>query len=374
MKKIAIFGGTFNPVHNEHIEVAKSAVKELGLDRLYIMPTYISPHKTDTPASTEDRLNMLNLAFEGVDKVIVSDFEIQKQGTSYTYQTVEHFKEEENAELYFIVGGDMLKDFKTWKYPERILSACTLCAFDRENSNVDFDFEKEYFLKTFGKTFITLNYKGKDLSSTLVRVYNSLGLDIKSMTSEKVADYIKERNLYFGDKYSLFIKKSLPEKRLIHTANVVALALDNAKKNGLSKEQVRISATLHDCAKYIDYKSVEGFTLPDGVPQPVIHAFLGSFVAEKYLGITDKEILNAICYHTSGRPNMSKLEKLIFVADMLEKGRNYQGVDKLREFLNGDLDTCFKECLKEEMIHLINKKEYIYSLTIEAYDYYIGTK
>lgn len=374
MKKISIFGGTFNPVHNEHIEVAKSAVKELGLDQLYIMPTYISPHKTDTPASTEDRLNMLNLAFEGVDKVIVSDFEIQKQGTSYTYQTVEHFKEEENAELYFIVGGDMLKDFKTWKYPERILSACTLCAFDREDSNVDFDFEKEYFLKTFGKTFITLNYKGKDLSSTLIRVYNSFGLDIKSMTNEKVADYITEHNLYAGDKYSLFIKKSLPEKRLIHTANVVALALDNAKKNGLSKEQVRISATLHDCAKYIDHKSVEGFTLPDGVPQPVVHAFLGKFVAEKYLGVTDKEILNAICYHTSGRPNMSKLEKLIFVADMLEKGRNYEGVDKLREFLNGDLDTCFKECLKEEMIHLINKKEYIYSLTVEAYDYYIGNK
>ena len=371
MKKIAIFGGTFNPVHNEHIEVAKSAVKELGLDQLYIMPTYISPHKTDTPASTEDRLNMLKLAFEGVDKVVVSDFEIQKQGTSYTYQTVEHFKNEENAVLYFIVGGDMLKDFKNWRYPERILSACTLCAFDRENSNVDFDFEKEYFAKTFGKTFVTLNYKGKDLSSTLVRVYNSFGLDIKTMTDKKVADYITERNLYCGDKYAEFIKKSLPEKRLIHTANVVALALDNAKKNGLDKERVRISATLHDCAKYIDHKSVEDFVLLDGVPQPVIHAFLGKFVAQKYLGVTDQDILNAICYHTSGRPNMSDLEKLIFVADMLERGRNYQGVEKLREFLNGDLDTCFKECLKEEMMHLINKKEYIYSLTIDAYDYYI---
>lgn len=372
MKKIAIFGGTFNPVHNEHIEVAKSAVKELGLDQLYIMPTFISPHKTDTPASTEDRLNMLKLAFEGVEKVTVSDYEIKKQGTSYTYQTVEHFKNEENTKLYFIVGGDMLKDFKTWRYPERILSACSLCVFDRENSNVDFDFEKEYFIKAFGKTFITLNYKGKDLSSTFVRVYNSFGLDIKSMTDEKVADYITEHNLYTGDKYALFIKKSLPEKRLIHTANVVALALSNAKKNGLDKEKVRISATLHDCAKYIDYKSVEGFTLPDGVPQPVIHAFLGKYVAEKYLGVTDQDILNAVCYHTSGRPNMSDLEKLIFVADMLEKGRNYQGVEKLREFLNGDLDTCFKECLKEEMIHLINKKEYIYSLTIDAYDYYIG--
>lgn len=373
MKRIAIFGGTFNPVHNEHIKVSQNAVKELCLDELIIMPTYISPHKTDAPASAEDRLNMLKIAFKDIDKVTVSDFEIQKKGTSYTYQTVEHFKEELNAELFFIVGGDMLKDFKTWRYPERILSACTLAVFDRENISVDFDFEREYFKKEFNTSFITLNYKGKDQSSTDIRVYNSFGLDIKSMTPSGVCDYIKDKDLYNGDKYSQFIKKSLPEKRLIHTANVVTLALSKAKENGLDKEKVRISATLHDCAKYIDHSVVEGFKLPDGVPKPVVHAYLGSYIAEKYLGITDVEILDAIRYHTSARPKMTTLDKLIFVADMLEKGRDYQGVEKLREYFNGDLDTCFKECLKEEMIHLINKKEYIYALTIDAFEYYKNT-
>lgn len=68
---------------------------------------------------------------------------------------------------------------------------------------------------------------------------------------------------------------------------------------------------------------------------------------------------------------MSQLEKLIFVADMIEEGRNYEGVEALRKFYKGDLNTCFIECLKEEMIHLINKKQYIYHLTVEAYDYYV---
>jgi nicotinate-nucleotide adenylyltransferase len=125
MKRIGVLGGTFNPVHSEHVALAKSAVKELELDKLLVMPTYISPHKNTTPASSQDRLNMLKLAFLGQDKIEVSDYEIKRQGKSYTYLTVEYLKEQEDCELFFIVGGDMLTDFKTWKYPERILNACT---------------------------------------------------------------------------------------------------------------------------------------------------------------------------------------------------------------------------------------------------------
>lgn len=372
MKKVGILGGTFNPVHVEHVDIARCAIEQLNLDKLIVMPTYISPHKNSLPAPAEDRLNMLKIAFSGCEKVEVSDYEIAKQGKSYTYLTVEHFGENKDVELYFIVGGDMLTNFKTWKFPDRILRACTLAVFDRYAVFTDFKSEEKYFNDEFGKSFVRLSYRGNGVSSTKVRVYSAFGLDCE-FAPKGVNEYIKEKGLYAPDKYQKFIMENLPYKRVKHTADVVVCALKKAKALGLDEQKVVLSATLHDCAKYIDAKTVKGFSLPEGVPAPVEHAFLGAFIAEKVLGVTDKDVLDAIRYHTSGRAQMSTLEKLIFVADMVEEGRSYEGVEYLRTlYEKDDFETCFRECLKEEMVHLINKKQYIYNKTLEAYDYYKG--
>lgn len=371
MKKIGILGGTFDPVHIEHIRLAKSAVEELGLDELLVMPTFIPPHKTRLPALAEDRLKMLELAFSGQEKIKVSDYEIKKQGKSFTYQTVEHFKEQTGAEIFFIVGGDMLTDFKTWKNPERILNACTLAVFGREDFQPDYQKETEYFDKTFSKRFVRLNYVGKIASSTKIRVYSWFNLSLEGLTNQRVIDYVNKKGLYKGDKYTEYIAKNLPLKRVVHTAEVVITALKKVKALGLDYDKVKISATLHDCAKYLDYRTVSGFTLPEGVPKPVEHAFLGAYIAEKELGVKDQEILDAIRYHTSGKSDMSLLGKLIFVADMVEDGRNYEGVDKLRQLFNeAEFEECFIECLKEEFVHLMNKKQYIYQETLNAFAFY----
>ena len=376
MQRIGILGGTFDPVHVEHEALARAALVELNLDKLVVMPTFISPHKTEAKASpASDRLNMLNLAFKDDEKIEVSDFEILKEGKSYTYQTVEWFKAQGAEDLFFICGGDMLTDFKNWRFPERILSACTLAVFARENFATDFEGEREYFLKTFGKEFIKLNYFGKDESSTKIRVYSMLNLPLNRLVSQKVEEYIKDNDLYKADDYYEYVKLTLPEKRLKHTANVVVTALKKANELGLDKKKVETACVLHDCAKYLDYKSIKDFELEDGVPEPVIHSFLGAHVAKTRLGIEDEEIIDAIRFHTSGKPNMSLLGKLVFVADMVEEGRNYEGVEYLRELYNkSDFEFCFKECLREEYIHLLNKKGDIYSKTLDAYNYYINKK
>ncbi len=372
MEKIGILGGTFNPIHVEHVRLAKSAVEELELDKLLVMPTFIPPHKSTLPAPAEDRIKMLEIAFKDEPKICVSDFEIQNKGKSYTYLTVEHFKKTTGAEIFFIVGGDMLTDFKTWKFPERILEVANLAVFDRDDFYTDYKSEQEYFDKRFKKQFIKLNYQGKNASSTKIRTYAQFGLSLENLTPDGVEEYLKEKGLYSGDKYTEFIKKYLPLKRVKHTADVVICALKKAKELGLDEKKVRVAATLHDCAKYMDYQKVSGFTLPDYVPAPVVHSFLGAFVAEKALGITDEEVLDAIRYHTSGKADMSLLGKLIFVADMLEEGRNYDGVDVLRAlYEKDDFEKCFVECLKEEFLHLINKKQNIYVETINAYDFYV---
>ncbi len=374
MKKIAILGGSFNPVHFEHINLAKQAISELNLDKLIVMPTFIPPHKSTLLAPAEDRLEMLRLAFDGIDKVEISDFEIQNQGKSYTYITVEHYKSVCDCELYFICGADMLVDFKTWKNPDRILNACTLAVFGREGQKVDYKEESEYLKKNFGKDFIKLNYAGKEQSSTKIRIYNSLGVSLLGLTDQKVIEYIQKNSLYLGDAITAFVKNNLPEKRLRHTADVTIKALEKAKELGLESEKVKLACILHDIAKYVEPSSVKGFTVPKDMPSPVVHAFLGAYIAENILKINDFEIIDAIRYHTSGKENMTMLSKLVFVADMIEDGRNYEGVSELRKAYKGDFEKCFKMCLEEEYIHLQNKKTDIYFETEKAYNYYIKGK
>ena len=373
MKRIVIFGGTFNPVHVEHVKTAIAAVEELKADKIIIVPTLLPPHKNVCPAKSADRLNMLKIAFRGVNAEI-SDFEISGGGKSYSYITAEHFKAQyPKDELFMLVGGDMLKDFKTWKNPERILAAVNLAVVSREDYACDYNAEREYFKRVFGKDFVLLNFTGKTVSSTEIRTEIAFGLKPQGIADE-VYNYIEDNAVYPPDKYQRYILDNLPEKRVIHTASVVICALKKAKELNLDYEKVRIAATLHDCAKYDDCKNYAGFKLPVGVPQPVVHAFLGAFVAEKVLGVSDAEILDAIRYHTSGKAQMSTLAKLIFVADMIEKGRNYDGVEILRAEYERGLESCFRLCLKEEVAHLLNKKQYIYAETLNAYDYYIKDK
>ena len=372
MKKIAIFGGTFNPVHIEHIKMVERLIEELGVDKVIVVPTNIPPHKSTDLLPNEDRLNMLNLCFGDNKKFEVSDFEINNGGKSYSYITVEHFsKIYLNDTLYFLVGGDMLKDFKTWKNPQKILDKATLVVFARDDFEVDFEAEEEYFKNNYNSEFIRLNYNGKDVSSTRIRIYSALGLPIDSMTSKEVEKYIVEKKLFSGKKEFEFVKNVLPKKRLIHTAEVAILALKKVRELGLDKDKVTLACILHDCAKYVDYKSVDGFSLENSVPEPVIHSFLGAYLAKKVLNVCDEEVLDAISYHTSGKANMSTLAKLLFVADMIEPTRDYEGVDYLRKLYDEDFEKCFIECLKEEMVHLKNKTQDIYFETINAYNYYV---
>lgn len=374
MKRIAIFGGTFNPVHVEHVQTVVAAIDELKLDKLFIVPTFLPPHKNVSPAKSSDRINMLKIAFRGVEKAEISDFELKNESKSYSYITAEHFRSlYKDAEIFMIVGGDMLKDFKTWKNPERILKAVNIAAVFRDDYALDITAEREYFKSVFGTDFTLLNYAGKAVSSTEIRTYLAMGLKPQGVDDE-VFSYIRENAVYPPDAYQKYILEHLPEKRVIHTANVVICALKKAKELGLDYEKVRIAATLHDCAKYDDYRAYDGFSLPKDVPPPVVHAFLGAFVAENVLGIKDAEILDAIRYHTSGKAEMSTLSKLIFVADMIEKGRDYDGVDILRDKYEKDFESCFRICLKEEVQHLLNKKQYIYAETLNAYDYYVKNK
>ena len=371
MEQIGIFGGSFDPVHNEHVAAVRAAQEALSLDRVFVVPSHIAPHKAGgAGAGGEDRLQMCRLAFEELPYVTVDDLEMKGGGTSYTFLTCRAFhKRYPEARLYFLVGADMLEDFFTWKNPDDILKNVTLAAFSRGEEQVSVLHEK--FVSRFQKDFAEIPFCGKDISSTAVRVKLAFGKPTDELDN-KVREYILERGLYTHPAIApaLALEK---EERREHSYRVALLAARLAPKYKIAQNKAILAAALHDCAKYVPLSSplLQGFSAPDEVPSPVLHQYTGAYLAEHEFGVNDGEILEAIRFHTSGRENMTPLDKLIFLADMLEEGRSFEGVESLRKLLFEDIDACLKEALSRQIVYLKASGKPVYPLTQRAYDWIV---
>ncbi len=374
MEKIGIFGGSFNPVHKEHVKVALEAIKELQLNKLFIIPTYVAPHKQgEEVLSGNDRLNMLNLAFKNNDKVVVSDYEIEKQGVSYSYLTVRHFKElYPNATLYFLMGSDMLENFPTWKNPDDIVKNCNLVLINRQGNSVKDEILVQNIKSLYSHSVIKLNVSGQDVSSTEIRLRKMLGLPLDDLVSLEVQEYIDKNGLFKPNKYYEYIKTNLPEKRKTHVLGVILTALKIAKNLPIDKKKVELSALLHDLAKYITISDSDKvkYGVPSDCPSQVAHQYVGAHIAKTILGVNDEDVLNAIRYHTSGRANMTLLEKIIYTADIIEPSRRFLGVEELRKEVEKDFENGFRVCAKEILEFLQKSGEEIYPLSIEACEFY----
>jgi len=376
--RIGIFGGSFDPVHKEHKNFAKAAIECLQLDKLFVMPAHRPPHKPGRVLSSdEDRFRMCELAFADQEKVVVSDYEMKQKGTSYTYLTCKNFRENyAEAEIFFLVGTDMLRDFPTWKNPQSIVSDVTIAVCGRNDEDGWWEEEQRIFQQKFGKKFARVAYNGADVSSTKIRVLAGAGMRLNEFVDEKTEEYIREKELYKikNAKQALALEKP---SRQMHSVRVAELAASRALQLKIPESKAIEAALFHDCGKNLLPNSpyLEGFVLPNEwgeVPASVWHQFAGAYMAEHAFGIEDEDVLNAIRYHTSARENMSELEKLIFLADMLEEERSYEGVETLRKlFWQGQgLDECLEEALFQTLEFLKLKNAEIYPLTQKAYEFY----
>lgn len=169
------------------------------------------------------------------------------------------------------------------------------------------------------------------------------------------------------------LREHLKASRFEHTLRVVQTAGELARDHGVSEEEtsrIELAALVHDCAKSRERtileelrgEYVEG-ALPDGV---LLHGFVGALYANKVYGIKDLEILSAIAWHTTGRENMSSLEDYIYLADGLEPGRSYPGVEELRSLLKGDLNTAVLKVMDHTLIYLIQQGWEIHPMTVSA--------
>ncbi len=313
---------------------------------------------------------MCRLAFSCVKQAEVSNYELTRGGVSYTCLTSSYFRAlYPHDELFFLIGADMLKSFPTWKNPQEILANLTLAACARETTERFLSY-KQNVEKQFNTHVETISYVGDAVSSTRIRTLAALGEDFSGYVDEKVCQYIKENGLYALPNLWK-VKELMPQKRWLHTLGVAVICAENAPRAHVSEEQAVTMAALHDSAKYLDETSpqLQGFTCPQGVPEPVVHQYAGAYLAKHAFGITDRTVLDAIACHTSGKENMSSADKLLFLADVLEESRTFAGVEELRAIFKEDIDKCLKEQLKRQIEYLNGTGGKVYELTQKAYDF-----
>jgi nicotinate-nucleotide adenylyltransferase len=189
--RIAIFGGTFNPIHKGHMFLARQAKRALNLDKIIFVPAYIPPHKKSNDIiDARQRLRMIELAISGRACFDISKYEIDKKEKVYSIQTVRHFKRffPRGTELFFLIGADSLKGLDKWKESHKLFDLCEFAVFSRPG------FKLSGFQSKFCISKIKID--ALDISSTQVREFINQGKSISRLVPKPVKDYINRKGLY----------------------------------------------------------------------------------------------------------------------------------------------------------------------------------
>lgn len=361
MARIGIYGGTFNPPHAGHIAAANFALMALELDRLLVIPARTPPHKQKNGDITDGahRLEMLKLAFAGEENITVSDMELQRDGISYTCRTVEILKAQyPGDELFLLMGTDMFLSFSSWYQPEQILKRATiavLCRDEEAGSRAVLEIRKT--LVGQGGSVVLLENPVVEISSSTLRRLLVFGCT-EAYLPQSVLHYIYENGLYDTkkdyrnlpmDKLETVVVGLLKSNRVAHVLGCRDTAREMALRWGADPVDAARAGLLHDITKALDGPlqltlcRAYGTMLDDfsrNNPK-TLHAFTGSLVAERIFG-ENEAVVQAIRFHTTGKPAMNTLEKIIYVADYMEPNRKFDGVEKLRELAFSDLDAALQ--------------------------------
>jgi len=202
MRKIGIMGGTFDPIHTAHLVLGEQAYDQLGLEKVVFMPSGNPPHKRNREgrAGDADRLAMVKAAVAGNPHFEVSELEMNEEGYSYTYRTLELLREKHlDCIFYFIIGADSLFDFDGWYKPERIAASCILVAATRNHTPSDeLAGRVRHVEEKFGASVVVLDTENMDISSSRLREAAAQGKSIRYYVPESVRLYIEEKGLYKG--------------------------------------------------------------------------------------------------------------------------------------------------------------------------------
>ena len=402
-EKIGIFGGTFNPVHTGHLMIAENAFYEYGLNKIFFIPAHIPPHK-QTAADKEQiladevRMAMVEEAVRDVPYFTPCDYEIKKQGISYTSDTLETFlKLYPKAEIYLIMGGDSLMAIETWHCPEKVIRDAHILVASRDDDDLKrLQLQADYLTEKYeGAAISMLHAPRMEISSTIIRERVAKGETIRYFVPEDVRNYIQTNKLYLTpeeggdtsmqmDRMNVVeiqnqLRKKQTERRFLHILGVQYTSASLAMRYGADMNKALMAGLLHDCAKHMTadklIKTCERhgivITAAEQKSPYLLHAKVGAYLASEKYGVNDREILDAICCHTTGKPAMTLLEKIVFVADYIEPSRNQApNLEQLRKKSFENIDEAVYLILKQTLAYLYRKKQAVDEQTEVTFNYY----
>ena len=377
---------------------ARQAAEALKLDKLLLIPTRVPPHKalTEDVAGPEHRLEMARFAVQALNLDGVaeaSDLELRREGKSYTLDTLREIRAlYPKGELFLLLGTDMFLTFHQWRHPEEIAKLCTLCAFHRSalDSAGDFASQKRRLERKFGAhvKFVDLQ-EVVDISSTRLRQMLPAGQGREFLAPAVYGCILREglygtnadlRRLRLEDLRCVALSM-LDPRRIPHVLGTEETAAALALRWGADEESARRAALLHDCTKKFDKELQLALCRQYGIEPDaaerregkLLHAITGAAVAYADFGVSG-EVRDAIRWHTTGKADMTLLEKIIYLADYIEPTRDFCDLTELRRLAFEDLDGALLLGFTMAVEDLAKKGMPVHPNSVLARDYLKGKR
>ena len=377
--RVGILGGTFDPIHRGHLEIARAVRTALELDAILLLPSGDPPHK-QIATPREDRLRMTQLAAEAAG-FAVSDLEIRRKGTTYTAETLKALHgEQPETEWVHILGADALTRLGGWKKVRDVFRLAEIAVVERPGSSRE---ETAAQIEALRREFkearlIHVAVEGPEIAATELRRVFAEGRDPGDLVPKPVAEYIRRRGLYLCgmDEAALLdkLQEEITKKRYTHTLGVAETAERLAPRFGVEPARARLAALLHDCAKSETMKRMRKLIEKAGIAveeseltnEAVLHAPAGAAKAELEYGVRDPEILSAIRWHTLGGAHLTPLEALIYVSDCIEPNRKpYPGIEVSRALAEEDIYAAARSCAMQSVAYVLKKGGSLHPRTLE---------
>lgn len=338
--RIAVLGGSFDPIHNGHLQIAKTAMKTLPIDEVWFMPTHFSPLKNGQCVSFADRANMVRLVIRPYRHMRLCTLENEWDKPSYTIRTVkELLRRYPQHSFSWLIGDDQAKKFDQWKDHEELKQLIPFYVFSREDTSYD-----------LCKGLIRVPMDLVAISSSQIRQGSGL-----SMVPNPVRNYMGKHGLYLEEMVQAFMS----EKRFQHSVSVAKLCVRLAHAHGLDTHIAYIMGLVHDVCKELPKTQAEIWMrhhLPAKLEEEsaaIWHGYIGADAVRRIFHIYDKRIYEAVYHHVKGRGH-TDYDRILFIADKLDPSRGYDSSKEI-ELSCQDLKKGFAVVKQQQLAYL--KKE-----------------
>ena len=371
--KIALLGGSFNPIHLGHLFLADAALSSLQYDRVIMIPAYRSPFKLAAKSmegTAKDRLDMLAASIAGDPMLAFDDCEIRRGGISYTVDTLKDVISRylPDGKPALIIGDDLAGEFLQWRDSDVILELADIVIARRAFSGeMNFPFPNRQITNDV-----------MEISSAMVRQRIENGKGWRCLVPAAARAIIEDRRLYgFRDKahdnvrretilgVEAAVREKLSASRFLHSRNTAVLAWDLCRRFGLDPDLGYLAGVAHDLGKHLGEKDLFDLAQSDGKgisklekKKPgLLHGRASAVLLAERFCIHNNDVLEAVAFHTAGSVNMGPLAKVVYIADKLEVSREEADpVMRRMCFEETDLEKIFSSVFNDTVSWLQSRK------------------